>query len=241
MAHLSELLDDLVIASHILANEGICDAFGHASIRDPENPNQFYISRARSPELVERGDIMKLTLDGNPVDGDDRKPFLERFIHGSLYHQRPDVGAVIHSHSRNVIPFSISQKRLRPVVHSCATIGECVPVWDAQTSFGDTNLLISSKQMGDDFADVMATGRSALMRGHGSTVIGKTLKEAVYTAIYLDVNAQLQFQAMQMGDVSYLTKGEIEKICARLDDAKPGEGYGRAWDYWARRVKSQNV
>lgn len=236
MADLDAILDDLVVANRILAAEGVCDAFGHISVRNPGNPQRYFLSRARSPELIVRDDIMEFDLDGTPVGGDGRKPYLERFIHGSLYEARPDVQSVVHSHSRSVIPFSITPAPLRPVVHSCATIGAHVPVWDAQTSFGDTNLLISSMDMGRDFATVLADGRSALMRGHGSTVVGRSIREAVYTAVYLEVNAHLQSAATALGPVTFLSPGEIALIQSRLADAKPGEGYDRAWEYWSRNA-----
>lgn len=230
------LLEDMVAANRILASQGVCDAFGHISVRNPDNPQTYFLSCAKAPQLVEREDIMEFTFDGTPVGGDTRKPFLERFIHGSLYEARPDVQSVIHSHSRSVIPFTITPAKLRPVVHSCATIGHEVPVWDAQTAFGDTNLLISNEAMGRDFAGVLADGRSALMRGHGSTVVGASIREAVYTAVYLEVNANLQIQAAALGPITFLTDGEIDKIQSRLADAKPGEGYNRAWEYWCRQA-----
>jgi HCOMODA/2-hydroxy-3-carboxy-muconic semialdehyde decarboxylase len=236
MADIEGLLQDLVTASRILAAEGICDAFGHVSLRHPERPDRFFLARAVAPELVVRDDIMEFTLDGTPTGGDTRKPFLERFIHGALMAARGDVGAVVHSHSRGVIPFGVTGTPIRPLLHSAGVLGHEVPVWDAGDAFGDTNLLISSDEMGRDFAGALGDRRAALMRGHGSTVVGRTLREAVYTAVYLDVNAQLQAAAIAMGTVKYLTDGEISLIQARLGDAEPGEGYDRAWQYWARRA-----
>lgn len=231
-----DLLDDMVAANRILASQGVCDAFGHVSVRNPNNPESFYLACAKAPQLVEREDIMEFDFEGNPLGGDTRKPFLERFIHGSLYEARPDVNSVIHSHSRSVIPFTVTKAKLRPIVHSTATIGHDVPVWDAQTAFGDTNLLIASVAMGRDFATVLDEGRSALMRGHGSTVVGVSIREAVYTAVYLEVNAGMQIQASSLGEITFLTDGEIDNIQSRLADAKPGEGYDRAWAYWCHQA-----
>lgn len=235
MAAVEALFSDLVTASRILAHEGICDAFGHISVRNPDNPKRFFQARAVAPELVTRDDIMEFELDGTPV-GDDRKPFLERFIHGTLLEARPDINSVIHSHSRGVIPFGVTGTPIRPLLHSCGVLGTDVPVWDAGDVFGDTNLLISNNDMGRDFAATLGEGRAALMRGHGSTVVGRSIREAVYTAVYLEVNAQLQMASMQLGQVKHLTDGEISRIQGRLGDAKPGEGYDRTWQYWARRA-----
>lgn len=235
MADREALLEDLVTASRILANEGICDAFGHVSVRNPDNPDRFFLARAVAPELVTRADIMEFDLDGAPV-GDDRKPFLERFIHGALMEVRPEVNSVVHSHSRGVIPFGVTGAPIRPLLHSSGVLGTSIPVWDAGEVFGDTNLLVANPDMGRDFAATLGEGRAALMRGHGSSVVGRSIREAVYTAVYLEVNAQLQAVSMQLGDVKYLTDGEVALIQSRLGDAKPGEGYDRAWQYWARRA-----
>jgi ribulose-5-phosphate 4-epimerase/fuculose-1-phosphate aldolase len=233
---LENLITDLVAANHILAHEGVVDAFGHVSVRHPDDPGRFLMSRARPPELVEPSDLMEYALDGSPLDPQGRKPYRERFIHAALYEARPDVQSVIHNHSRSVIHFGISEEKLRPVMHSCATIGPEVPVWDAKTHFGDTDLLISDMAMGRDFARVLGNGTCALMRGHGCTVVGRSIREAVYTAVYLEVNANLQIRASRFGKLKFLSPGEIEKITVRLGQAMPEEGYARCWEYWCRRA-----
>jgi ribulose-5-phosphate 4-epimerase/fuculose-1-phosphate aldolase len=236
MAHMGTLIEDLVTANRILANENVVDAFGHVSVRHPEDAGRYLMSRAKSPELVEADDIMEFTLEGAPINATGRKPYLERFIHGALYEARPEIQSVVHNHSRSVIPFGITGEKLRPVVHSCATIGHDVPVWDAQDTFGDTDLLISDMPMGRDFARVLGNGACALMRGHGCTVAGKSIREAVYTAVYLEVNAEMQWKASRFGKLKFLSPGEIEKINSRLGQGKPGEGYDRSWEYWRRRA-----
>jgi HCOMODA/2-hydroxy-3-carboxy-muconic semialdehyde decarboxylase len=233
---LRDLIEDVVAANRILAAENVVDAFGHVSARHPENPDHYLIARALPPELITAEDIMEIALDGEVVGGDTRKPYLERYIHGAIYEARPEVKAVVHSHSRSVIPYSVTDEKLRPIVHSCATIGCDIPVWDAQTAFGDTNLLISNMAMGQDFAKILGQNNTALMRGHGCTVIGRSVREAVYTAVYLEVNAGLQMQASRFPPVKFLSEGEVKIICERLANAKPNEGYDRAWEYWCRHA-----
>jgi ribulose-5-phosphate 4-epimerase/fuculose-1-phosphate aldolase len=233
---LQAVTQDLVAANRILAAEGVVDAFGHVSARHPHRADRFLLSRALAPELIVASDLVEYELDGTPVDRNAPKGYLERFIHGAIYEARPDIHSVVHNHSRSVIPFSVTNEKLRPIVHSCAVIGHEVPVWDPQDKFGDTALLISNMDMARDFAGVLAGNRGALMRGHGCTVTGKSVREAVYTAVYLEVNASLQLQATRFPPVKYLTDGEIELICRRLADAKPSEGYDRAWNYWCRRA-----
>src|ERR1700691_786452 len=133
MANLDSLIEELVIANRILSSQGIVDAFGHVSVRHAEDAGRFLLSSAKSPELIESGDIMEFTLDGEPADEAPEKPYLERFIHAALYQTRSHIQSVVHSHSRGPIPFGLTGEKLRPVVHSCATLGAEVPVWDAQT------------------------------------------------------------------------------------------------------------
>lgn len=236
MAILDSVIEDLVAANRILASEGIVDAFGHVSARHPIHADRFLLSRARSPELVEEGDIMEFMLDGSPTDRVSGKPYLERFIHAALYQSRSDIQSVVHSHSRGPIPFGLTEEKLRPVVHSSATLGAEVPVWDAQANFGDTDLLVSNIAMGIDMARTLGGGNCVLMRGHGSTVVGQSIREAVYTAVYLEVNAELQWKASRLGRAKFLTPGEIEKVNLRLSKANPGEGFNRSWEYWCRRA-----
>jgi len=234
--NISAIIADLVAANRILAIEKVVDAFGHVSGRHPEYPDCYIIARAISPELVTPEDFMEVAFDGEVLGGDVRKAYLERFIHGAIYEARPDVQSIVHNHSKGLIPYGVTSEKLRPIVHSCATIGAHIPVWDAHTMFGDSNLLISTLEMGRDFARTLGQNNSALMRGHGCTVIGRSIREAVYTAIYLEVNAELQMQASRFSPITFLSDGEIRIISERLANAKPNEGYDRAWEYWCRHA-----
>ncbi len=239
MAGLEALIEDLVVANRILAAEGITDAYGHVSLRHPERPDRYLLSRARTPQCIEAADIMEYAFDGTPVEPRGRSSYLERFIHGALYEARPDVQAVVHSHSLAVIPFGIGGEAIRPILHNCALIGASVPIWDSRDRFGDTDLLVSDMSMGRDLARSVARGTSALMRGHGSVVAERSLRRAVYVAIALQTSAELQMKAASRYDaVRYLSPGEIEKSVAMLDKAegKPGQGIDRAWEYYCYRA-----
>src|SRR5215471_5765122 len=232
MAKLDDLIEDLVSANRILAREGVVDSFGHISVRHPDNPQRYLLSRSRAPDCIERDDIMEFTLDGTPVDPRGRAPYLERFIHGALYEARPDVMSVVHNHSESVIPFAVTGKKIKPIFHMGASIGHEVPVWDSHDRFGDTALLVENMDMGRDLAKRIGAGGTALMRGHGATVAGKNIRHAVYISIYLEVNARLQKQAMDMGEVKFLTAGEVDKVSARTG----AYGINRAWENWCRRA-----
>jgi HCOMODA/2-hydroxy-3-carboxy-muconic semialdehyde decarboxylase len=227
-----DIIEELVTANRILANENIVDSFGHISVRHPERKDRYLLSRARAPERIGAADIMEFTLEGDPVDAKDRRPYLERFIHGAIYEARPDVVSVVHNHSPSAIPFGITGKKMKPLLHMCASIGHEVPLWDSHDKFGNTALLVSDMKMGRDLAKRVAKGRTALMRGHGAVVAGFSIRHAVYVSIYLELNAKLQMQAMQMGKIKFLYKGEVDAVIARTGPY----GINRAWENWCRRA-----
>lgn len=238
MDKLINALRDLVIANRILAFEGVVDAFGHISIRHPDNPERYIMSCSRSPGLVVMDDLMEYTLDGDPLDQHDRAMYAERHIHGSIFETRPDVNAVVHNHSHEIIPFGVTPTALRPLLHMASTMGKNVPVWDIRDNFGDTNLLVTNMDSGRDLASCLGDGRVALMRGHGCVVACGTVKEAVQLSIYLQVNARIQLQAMQLGDPVYLSPGEI----ALAEETYFGElAITRSWEYWSLRAGCGNL
>jgi len=232
MTKLERLKEELVTANRILAREGVVDSFGHVSARHPDNPGRFLLSRARAPDCIEESDIMEFTLEGEPIDAGGRAPYLERFIHGGLYEARADVFSVVHNHSPSVIPFGVTGRKLMPLLHMCANIGHEVPIWDSRDKFGDTALLVDSVAMGRDLARTMGAGRTVLMRGHGATILGTTIRQAVFISIYLELNAKLQMQAMVMGEIKFLSSGEVDKIIARTGPYS----INRAWENWCRRA-----
>jgi ribulose-5-phosphate 4-epimerase/fuculose-1-phosphate aldolase len=236
---LNEYLRDLALANRILAHEGVVDAFGHISLRHPQRADRFFMSRSRSPELVTVADLMEFELDGTPLDAAGRTPYSERFIHGAIYEKRADVTSVIHNHSHEIIPYGITPVKLRPVLHVGAAIGDEVPVWDIRKKFGDTNMLVVNMEQGRDLAATLGANRVALMRGHGCAVAGKTLREAVFTAIYLQVNAKLQTEAMSLSEeVQYLSPGELARTKEMLSQQV---GLDRAWEYWSMRANRTGI
>jgi ribulose-5-phosphate 4-epimerase/fuculose-1-phosphate aldolase len=231
-------LRDLVIANRILANEGVVDAFGHISIRNPHNPLRYYMSRSRAPELITLDDLIEFTLDGEPIDLRGRTPYDERMIHGAAYEARPEVNAVIHNHAYEVIPFGVTGVPLRPIMHSCAVIGSEIPTWDIRDRFGEGDHLVVTMDQGRDLVRCLGKRRVALMKRHGCVVTARSVREAVMIAVYLQVNARLLLQSLQLGSPDYLTPLEVEKRMARLDDQR---GLDRAWEYWCVRAGADNI
>ncbi|HWM43150.1 MAG TPA: class II aldolase/adducin family protein [Burkholderiales bacterium] len=227
--------NDIVVANRILANEDVVDAYGHVSLRHPEDPKRFFLARSLAPELVEPGDIMEFDLEGNALGGDKRQPYLERFIHAAVYEARPEVMSVVHAHAEDVLPFGITAAPLRPVIHSGSFMGEHVPVWDIRERFGDTNLLVTNMAQGRDLTKTLSTHSVALMRGHGFVAAARSLIEVVRMSVYVPRNARVQLGAARLGgEVKVLSPGEI---AARNAGYKPySPETWRAWEYWATRA-----
>jgi ribulose-5-phosphate 4-epimerase/fuculose-1-phosphate aldolase len=231
---LAPVIDDLVVANHILADQQVVDAFGHVSVRHPTHPDHFLMSRNLAPALVTAADIVEYDQDGNPIGAPAGfSHFLERFIHAGIYRARADVKAVVHTHSPAVIPFSVTATALQPVYHMSAFLAPGVPVFEIRDTAGAaTNMLISNLELGKALADKLGDKNVMLMRGHGDVVVASTLPMAVFRAVYTETNARLELQALGLGGgVVFLSKEEGESAMKALDQI-----HLRAWDLWKRKV-----
>jgi len=225
----SALVDRLVLANRILYRQGVVDGFGHVSARHDRSAGHFLLARNMAPGLVRREDIVTFDLDGVAVDAAGRRVYLERFIHGEIYRARADVHAIVHSHSPSVIPFGVTGRSLRPVFHMSGFLGEGAGLFEIRDIADDTDMLVSSGPLGVALARALGARSAVLMRGHGSTVVGATVEQAVYRAIYAEVNARLQLNAIALGEVNYLNAREAAKAAAVNDTQLP-----RVWDLWVR-------
>ncbi len=229
------LIDDLVIANHILVNEGVLDGFGHISVRHDKQADRFLIARSMAPGLVTADDIVVCDLDGNVHDERGRKTYVERFIHSEIYRVRPDVMAVIHSHSPAVIPFGVTGARLRPICHMSGFLGAQVPVFEIRHTAGEaSDLLIRNQALGKALAADLGQSAVALLRGHGNVVVGFSIQQVVFRAIYTESNARLQSEAMRLGEINYLTPEEAQATSDMND-----EHLGRPWEVWKKRAQAK--
>jgi ribulose-5-phosphate 4-epimerase/fuculose-1-phosphate aldolase len=232
-----ELIEDVVVANHILFDQGVVDAFGHISVRHDKHSDRFLLARNMAPGRVESNDIIEFTLDGEAVNAAGRKVYLERFIHGEIYRKRPDVMSVVHSHSHSVVPLSVVKGvRLQAIFHMAGFVGQGAPVFEIREAGGDTtDLLISNNHLGRALADHFVGHDIVLMRGHGSTVVGGSIRQAVYRAIYAELNARYQLQAMQLGgEVTFLSEGE-RLACVQNVEAQ----VQRPWDLWVEQARAK--
>lgn len=231
----ARLAAELVDANHILFQQKVVDGFGHVSARHPQRPDRFLLARNLAPWLVRPSDILEFDLGGDPVAPDGPKVYLERFIHGEIYRARPDVNAVVHSHSPAVIPFGVvPSARLRAINHMCGFLGEGVPVFEIREAAGDaSDLLVRDRRLGAALARTLGRAPAVLMRGHGATVVGTTVRQAVFRAVYTEIGARLQAEAQRLGPPIFLTAAEAEAT-ARTNDTQ----IDRAWEAWRAQVKT---
>ncbi|MGA2997630.1 class II aldolase/adducin family protein [Bradyrhizobium sp.] len=232
----TSLIRELVDANHILFDQSVVDGFGHVSARHPERPDRFLLARSMAPALVTEKDVLEFDLDGNPVIPGGPAPYLERFIHGEIYRKRPDVMSVVHSHSPSVVPFSVVPGiKLQPVCHMCGFLSaKGTPIFEIRDFAGPgSDLLITSGKLGAALADSLGEGSAVLMRGHGSTVVASTLRQAVFRAVYTEVGARLQMEAMRLGPVTFLTEEETVGTTKTISAQ-----YDRSWFLWLKAARN---
>jgi ribulose-5-phosphate 4-epimerase/fuculose-1-phosphate aldolase len=225
-------IEDLVAANRILADQGVLDGYGHVTMRHPHAPDRYFLSRSKAPAIITAADIMEYDLDSNPVDQAGRLMYIERFIHGEIFKARPDVNAIVHSHSPTVIPFTVTTVKLRPICHMSAFLKQDVPNFEIRDCDGMTDLLIRNAKHGSGLAKTLGANNVALMRGHGNVCVGPNIMTAVYRAIYTEVNARLQAQAIALGGpIKFLEPEECDLITGRKDT-----NFQRPWAMWKSRI-----
>lgn len=232
----SDLVDRLVYANRILYDQSIVDGLGHVSVRHPHQEGVFLLSCNRAPGLVKRQDIVCYDLDGNAVSNTTERPYLERFIHSEIYRARPDVVAVVHSHSPSVIPFAITHNPLKPVFHMSGFLGSGSAHFEIREAAGNSDMLIRSAYLGEALAKSLGKHNCVLMRGHGSTVVGTSLEQVVYRAIYAEVNAKLQLAANGLGEITFLNEEEA-KLASDMNDGQ----IPRSWNLWVTRLGQVDI
>ena len=226
-----QTIEDLVAANRILYAQSVLDGYGHVSARHDSNADRFWLSRGMAPGLVTADDIMEFDLSGEPIDAQGRLTYAERFIHSEIYRHRPDVKAIVHSHSPAVIPFGVTSVPLKPIFHMSGFLGAGVPIFEIRETAGDTDMLVRNPALGKALALRLNDKPAALMRGHGSVAVGVSLPQVVFRAIYLEVNARLQSEAMKLGSINFLTPEE-----ARLAAAGNDIHLLRPWLLWKHEI-----
>jgi HCOMODA/2-hydroxy-3-carboxy-muconic semialdehyde decarboxylase len=226
------LVEELVVGNRILFHEKVVDGFGHISVRHDKDPTRFLLSRHRAPGLVTADDILAHDFDGNPLDNrDGSRLYGERFIHGEIYRARPEVMSVVHCHAPQLIPFGATRSALRPLYHMSGFLAEGVPIFEIRDAAGMTDMLIRSSALGVALARSLGDKPMVLMRGHGATMVGVSIAQAVYRSIYAALNAALQMEAMRLGEPIYLEREE-GRLAMLINDG----AVDRAWALWRQEA-----
>jgi len=216
----------------ILFDQGVVDGFGHVSVRHDKDPNRYLLSRSMAPGLVTSDDVMEFDLDSTPVDARGRAVYLERFIHGEIFRAHPAVMSVVHSHSPAVIPFGVSRAPLKPLYHMSGFLGAGAPVFEIRDAAGPgTDMLIRNPALGRALAEALGAHPVMLMRGHGSVVTGPSVRQAVFRAVYTEVNARMESEALRLGDVTFLNEQEA----ANAMETSAGQ-VNRPWELWRKKA-----
>jgi HCOMODA/2-hydroxy-3-carboxy-muconic semialdehyde decarboxylase len=224
-------IEDLITASHILANEGILDSFGHATVRSVTDPTHFFMPRAMPPALVSRADIVELDLDCKPVTANAPRLNGERYIHCEVYKARPDVQSVIHTHDLAVLPFGLTGTTLKPVVAQAGFLPKETPLFEVRDAYGpsaqERGMLVLNSMLGKALATKLGSNPVVLMRGHGETVVGRSVKEATVRTLYINIDARAQAAAAAMGPkLVALDDAELATNARENFDAdRPWENY----------------
>ena len=233
----AEQRHELAVANRILANEGIIDAFGHISVRNPKDPSRYFISRHRASELVEPSDVLEMTLDSKPVVPTGVRLYSEMVIHGEIYKARPDVTSVCHHHAPAILPFCATGIELVPLFHLGGTLGAKVPFWDSRDEFGDTNLLVSTPEEGASHARALGPHFMVLLRRHGATARRQI---AAGMRVPLDLHhPQRRAAAAGHGDrhARPAVAGRGREM-RRPQSRVPGGRRPAAWEDWAPGVQN---
>lgn len=228
-------VEELVLANHILYDQNAVDGYGHISVRNPANPNTFFLARSVAPSVVKAEDIMEFDMNGKALNGDTRVAYGERFIHSGVLKNRPDINSVIHGHASPVLPYGMTGTTLKPVYHMSAFLGEGAPIFEIRNFSQpnpDTDMFVSSPELGDALSKTMGLQYFVLMRGHGYAAGADSIKKVVFRTVYAIQNASIQSEAMKMGQVQYLTPGEAANAQATIEKT-----IGRPWQLWSERVK----
>lgn len=230
---LLEARRELWLANRMVANEGVLDAFGHVSMRHPENPRRYFLSRSRAPELVAPEDFIEYDLDSHPIKEPGVGQYSERVIHGEIYKARPDVMSVCHHHAPSFMPLLATHTDYVPVFHLGAVGGIKPPFWDQHDEFGDTNMLVIKPEEGASLARTLGQHMMVLMKRHGVTVAGTSVRDCVFRSIYATRNAEYQVRAMLLGAIEGLSPGETQ-LAGSISGTTTG--LVRSWEYWSMRV-----
>jgi len=252
---------DLLDAGHILHFLDVVDAFGHISVRNPDNSSEFIMSFAIAPALatsqslvtyeINNATALQLTFNTSVTGSAIPSSFIERFIHSEIYKAFPDVISVVHAHTTEVLPFSAAGVGLKAQMGTAGSVGALPngsPIFDTNTlppsilpDSQPHDLLIRNEVLGDALARSFVNGSQlVLMKGHGMAVRGSSIRDAVFRSFYAKESAIVQAQAVMLGALAPGGKQPTGlTVREAMDTAVTNEAESlldRAWNLWVAQV-----
>lgn len=159
------LIINELFAAHLLTSTG-----GNVSIRRPGHPNEAWITPSALPKgHLHAGMLVRISLDGEPLDEGSLAPSSERLLHTAIYRARPEIEAVVHSHGPRAFALGLSGLPFLPVSTESAFIGELPRV---------PFIMPGTEELAAATAAAMAEAPAALLVNHGLVTAARSLRRA---------------------------------------------------------------
>jgi L-ribulose-5-phosphate 4-epimerase len=213
---IEETKQKLIDAGLVLAHQGEGDMTrGHVSVRVPGDPGAFFMkAHSIGFDEITLENILMINLDGKIIDG-SAKRHSEVYIHSEIYRVRPDIQAVIHTHSTYSVALSSTGRPLRPISQGGAAFSGALPVYT------DTIDLIRTPELGSGVAKALGPHSAVLLKNHGVVVAGRNVEEAVVLLVMLENAARIQLLAEAVGErAPEFSAEQIASLKANLMEAR---------------------
>ena len=202
----------LIDAGLVIGEAGLDDfTRGHISVRDPEDPNLFFMKpHSFGLDEISEDNIVTCSLSGEKVAGSARR-HSEVYIHSEIYRARPDIMSVVHAHPKHAIALSAIGQPLRYLSLASAEFGDGLGI------FSETRDLIRTPELGAGVAAALGTRRAVLLRNHGVVVAGRSIDECVILTVALENACEMHLLAAATGaEVTEIPAAEVAGLRAKL-------------------------
>ena len=190
--------------------------WGHPSVRDPDGRGVWMKCSGWGFEEIDASRIVLVSPDGEVLSGDGPR-HIEYPIHTEIMAARPDVGAVVHTHSAAANAFSALDVPLVPLDHAGSLF--CYP---EIPRFTQTGGLIKNRSLGGALAAALGDAVACLLPQHGIVTVGPDTPAAIMAAVLLDRACRTQLTAMAAGPVQRWGDEE-DTVAKRADVWAPGQ------------------
>lgn len=227
-----QLKQDLALAYRIVAHLKMDDhTYTHISAR-PAGADYFYMAPfGLSFGEVMAGDLLKISIaEMDKARHGDEYNITGYIIHASIYGARPDLNAVIHLHTHEIVAVSSIQEGLMP-------INQWAMHFYDNVSYSDYDSLVVHHESRDKIASDLGKNKVMLLRNHGSVTCGDDLQEAMFYNYHLHQACKAQIYTLSMGkEVVIPSEDVLKKTVDDLLSFEKKRGH-RDWNAWKRIVE----